>query len=108
VINLGSKTNDFLAVSQATGTLANGAELDLARLAPQLAPNARVSLGGCNVAAPPGGQALLIRISTALGGITVEGGMWKQTSFFPGYEGPVVRCTGNSCTNIYGPAKEIR
>ena len=108
VINLRSKTNDFLAVSQATGTLANGAELDLARLAPQLAPNARVSLGGCNVAAPPGGQALLIRISTALGGITVEGGMWKQTSFFPGYEGPVVRCTGNSCTNIYGPAKETR
>jgi len=107
-INLKSTTNDFLAVSASTGTLTNGAEHDLARLVPQLAPNARVSLGGCNIAAPPDGQALLIRISTALGGITVEGGTWTQTSLFPGYEGPVVRCTGNSCTTIYGPSKEIR
>jgi len=99
---------DFLKLTPGTGILRNGAEAELARLKPQLAPDARVSLGGCEVAAPPDGESLLKRISTVLGGVTVEGGLWLQTSLWPGYEGPVVRCTANSCTTMRGPFKELR
>jgi hypothetical protein len=106
-ILLSSLVSDFLAVDPATGTLYNGAEQELAKLVPRLDSNARVSLGGCEVASPPKGPGLLQRISIALGGITVEGGIWNQNNY-PGFEGPVVRCAGTSCTTITGPFKEFR
>jgi hypothetical protein len=100
-------TNDFLAVSPWDGKLRNNAEQDLSRLVPCLASDARVSMGGCQVAMPPDGEPFLMRMAAVLG-VTVEGGFWNQRPLFPGYEGPVLRCDGNTCTTITGPFKELR
>ncbi len=102
-----NKKDEFLMVAIADGKLMNNAEQALSRLVPKLAHDARVSLGGCKVATPPDGETLLKRLSVVLG-VTVEGGMWDQRPFFAGYEGPVIRCNGNICSNITGPFKEFR
>lgn len=107
VINFNNNPVDFLAVSPVDGKLRNGAEQELTRLVPSLAPDARVSLGGCEVGLPPDGETLLKRMSVVLG-VTVEAGLWNQRPLFPGYEGPLVRCTGNSCITMTGPFKEFR
>ncbi len=107
VINFNNRPVDSLSVSPVDGKLRNGAEQELARLVPSFAPDARVSLGGCEVGAPPDGEALLKRMSVVLG-VTVEAGLWNQRPAFPGYEGPIVRCTGNSCITMTGPFKEFR
>lgn len=107
VINFNNKPVDALGVSPVDGTLRNGAEQELARLVPSLAPDARISLGGCEVGAPPDGETLLKRLSVVLG-VTVEAGLWNQRPAFPGYEGPVVRCTRNSCVTMTGLFKEFR
>ena len=105
---VGGPTRDYFAVDPNTGLLFNGAETDLQQLAPYFDPSARLSLAGCWVAAPPGGSALLQRVSISLGNITVEGGKWVQDAALPGYFGPVIRCNGNTCSTIHGPMKEVR
>jgi len=107
IINFNNMPVDALGISPVDGKLWNGAEQELARLVPILAPGSRVSLGGCLVGAPPNGEALLKRMSVVLG-VTVEAGLWNQRPAFPGYEGPIVRCTGNSCITMTGPFKEFR
>lgn len=88
---------DFLQVALIDGKLKNNAEQHLTQLIPQLSTNAVVSLGGCRVGSAPDGETLLKRMSTVLG-VKVEAGLFDQMPFFPGYEGPIVRCGPNACT----------
>jgi hypothetical protein len=87
---------DFLSVSLVDGKLYNRTEDYLAKLVPKFAFDGIVSLGGCQVAAPPDGDTLLRRVSEVLK-VPVEGGVDNQRPLFPGYEGNVVRCNGNLC-----------
>jgi hypothetical protein len=83
-------------IDQAKGKLVGDAETQLARLRGRFAPEAVVTLGGCEVAKGDKGKALLRRISTVLGNVRVEGGDAEQNAL-PGMEGNVVRCMGNTC-----------
>jgi hypothetical protein len=85
-----------LEIRMATGTLLGDAETQLLRLRGKFAPEAVITLGGCEVAQGPQGKALLQRISTLLGNIAVQGSEHEQNPL-PGMEGNVIRCKGNSC-----------
>ena len=91
-----SKTDNLFMVSLIDGKLKNNVETPLAQLIPHLAPDALLSLGGCQVGSSPDGEGLLKRLSAVLG-IACEAGMWNQMPMFPGYEGPVVSCKGSVC-----------
>jgi hypothetical protein len=85
-----------LSIESTTGKLAGNAEAELKRLKPILSPSSVVSLAGCETGSGTSGELLLKTISTILGGVAVEAGLNVQ-GIMPGYEGPVRRCTGNSC-----------
>ena len=102
-----SKKDDFLKVAQIDGRLMNNVEPILSLLVPKLASDAIISLGGCKVGTQPDGEGLLKRMSIVLG-VPVEAGFWNQTAILPGYEGPVVRCNGNSCLTRSYPVQRYR
>ena len=85
-----------LTIDEGKGKLFGDAETHLARLRGKFAPEAVVTLGGCEVAKGEKGKALLRRISTVLGNVRVEGGDTLQNAL-PGMEGNVIRCMGNTC-----------
>lgn len=89
-------SGDFLELSEMDGKLKNNAEQYLSQLVAKLSAKAIVSLGGCQVGAAPFGDKLLQRMSEVLG-VPVEAGVENQRPMLPGYEGNVVRCSGNFC-----------
>jgi hypothetical protein len=84
------------SVDSTTGKLAGTAEAELKRLKPILSSNSIIYLAGCETGKVPDGELLLKTISTVLGGVAVEAAINVQSTM-PGYEGPVCRCTGNTC-----------
>jgi Domain of unknown function (DUF4347) len=93
------RSEDFLEFSELDGKLKNNAEQYLSQLVHKLSADAVVSLGGCQVGAAPFGDKLLKRMSEVLG-VPVEAGTDNQRPLLPGYEGNVVRCSGNLCLTM--------
>jgi hypothetical protein len=88
--------NRSLTIDVNTGALVGGAETDLVRLAGKFAPEAIVTLRGCNVALGDFGKMLLKRVSNLLGGVTVEGSEDLQYAGWS-LEGTVIRCKRDTC-----------
>lgn len=78
------------------GKLAGNAEVELARLKTIFNPDSIVSLQGCETGKGNKGELLLKTVSSVLGGIAVQAGTTMQRGSM-GFEGPVRRCTGNTC-----------
>jgi hypothetical protein len=85
-----------LTIDTGTGQLVGRAETELLRLSGKFAPEAVITLGGCNVAKGEQGKALLKRISKLLGNVRVQGSDSTQRPL-PGMEGNVIRCQGDTC-----------
>jgi hypothetical protein len=86
-----------LLVEPTTWLLVGEAEAELARLAGKFAPEAIVTLAGCNVAKGAYGRGLLRRISKVLGGVTVQGSEGEQIPILWVLKGTVIRCKGDTC-----------
>jgi hypothetical protein len=88
------KTNGkSLALLDGKLMLDDKAEEQLKRLKGQFAPEGKLVLGGCRVADEDKGKGLLIRISTLLDNLPVEGSEALQYPAL-GMEGLVIRCIG--------------
>lgn len=82
-----------------SGKLMGQAALCMPILLPYFAPNAVITLGGCEAASGPKGDFLLKAMSATLGGIAVQGGTSNQCSF-KGPSGSVKRCTNGVVKNL--------
>jgi hypothetical protein len=71
----------------------------LPAIAPRVAPNAVVTLGGCEVGSGPKGDFLLKAVSVALDGIAVQAAPASQCSFM-GPSGNVKRCVNGVVTSL--------
>src|SRR5262249_55692622 len=85
-----------LRLDPTTWLLVGEAEKELNRLKSKFAPGAIVTLGACSVAKGEFGQYLLRRVSSALGGVIVQGGEHSQSIAYV-LKGPVIRCQGDTC-----------
>ncbi len=87
-----------LQVDSSNGLLLGTAEAQMNRLGRNFAPNAIVTLGGCQV----GRDTILLKaVSKSLGSVPVQAGTANQRPLVPGMEGAVIRCTSTStCTNM--------
>jgi len=88
--------NKSLTLDTSTGKLYGKAEEQLLRLSSKFAPEAVITLGGCEVAKGEKGKALLKRISVLLGNVRVQGSEHTQYAK-DGMEGTVIRCMGETC-----------
>jgi len=69
------------------------------RLKGHFTKNAVVTLTGCNVGAGERGEALLKKLSEAMGAVPVQAGKFAQIPG-PGLNGPVVRCSPSACSEV--------
>jgi hypothetical protein len=77
------------------GELLGGAKASIPLLASKFISGAICTLGGCQTGRGSAGEALLQKLSAALGVISVQAGTDNQRPFVPGMEGSVVRYTGS-------------
>jgi hypothetical protein len=114
-VGIGDKTDPTgtkcLRTAPGGTILRGGATALLAMWAPLFAPNAVVTLGGCEVADTIKGNQLLLALSAAMGGVAVQGGTGKQVTCVPWLRGSVKRACrgavvnlGSSSWDIPGPA----
>lgn len=85
-----------LLVDKTNRQLVGEAATELARLAGKFAPEAIVTLGGCEVARGSYGKALLRGVSRALGGVIVQASEAMQTPVWA-LKGTVIRCKDDTC-----------
>lgn len=76
------------------GELLGGAKTTIPLLASKFITGAICTLGGCQTGQGTAGEALLQKLSSVLGGISVQAGDVNQRPFVPGMEGQVIRYTG--------------
>jgi hypothetical protein len=92
----GDSTGNLSLQLGSDGELLGDARTWLPYLRTFIAPGCVVTLGGCQVGAGAAGQALLSKVSAALGGVSVQAGTADQGPR-PGIQGNIISCQGALC-----------